>query len=155
MGLQTDALSVVCLGVGSHPTLQAGTHLRWFVRPDKGFPPYGFDVFRRLHRPGSSPQVLDFGAQPVGDLAQGGTVGLTTWSASDPFRPNRFVTASTNQGNRVVLSVSRLTTCRFDPSQLPLRRIELGLRADGDPRWMIQCGMRKEMRSPIGHQKGC
>src|SRR5919109_3327664 len=106
MGLQTGAVSLVCLGVGSHHTLQAGTHLRWFVRPDKGFPPYGFNVFRRLHRPGSSLQILDFGGQPLGDLGQGATIGLTAWFASDRFLPNCFVTASTTQGGPVVLSVS-------------------------------------------------
>lgn len=59
MGLQTDRLVMVALGVlgdvppnAIQPPLEDGIHLRWSVRADLGFPWYGFYLFRRPHRPG-------------------------------------------------------------------------------------------------------
>ena len=53
MGVQTANVIMVALGVGTHPSLRPGVHLRWFVDPSLGFPPLGFDVFRRPERSGT------------------------------------------------------------------------------------------------------
>ena len=56
MNLQTNNLVMVGLGVKDdlppnelQPKLDDGVHLRWGFKQDKGFPKYGFYLFRRYH----------------------------------------------------------------------------------------------------------
>jgi hypothetical protein len=54
MTLQTRDLVMVPLGTdGLYQDVEEGVHLRWQMDVAIGFPPYGFDVFRRPHRPPS------------------------------------------------------------------------------------------------------
>jgi hypothetical protein len=57
MGFQTENLSMVGIGVlndvpnhPDQPPLPDGIHLRWTPGNDRGFPCYGYHLFRRLHK---------------------------------------------------------------------------------------------------------
>ena len=66
MAIQTDNLVLAALGVvkdrpplGSRqPELTKGIHLRFAFAPERGFPWYGYYLFRRQH-PKSEPQCLN------------------------------------------------------------------------------------------------
>ena len=59
MSFQTDDLSMLVLGIeGDHPppaadqpALPNGIHCRWLFAPERGFPWYGFYLFRRESQP--------------------------------------------------------------------------------------------------------
>ena len=126
MSLQTGEVAMVALGVDSDPSLTAGVHLRWSLQAALGFPPLGFDVFRRLHRPGS-PRTLDFTAEPEGDVSTQFQRGPTTWSTAASATVPRFREEPTNEGSFSVLfpGLVGALTCRFALSELPIRRIEV------------------------------
>ena len=51
MPLQSQNLVMIGLGVSDdHSKLAKGIHLRWSFKRDRGFPWYGYYLFRRLHR---------------------------------------------------------------------------------------------------------
>jgi len=87
---QTGTVSMVALGVESDPVLAPGVHLRWNFDPELGFPPLGFDVFRRPHRPGTPAGVVDFTGEPEGTLADTFIRGPTAWSTADPQETSRL-----------------------------------------------------------------
>ncbi|MCV2489975.1 WD40 repeat domain-containing protein [Geodermatophilus sp. YIM 151500] len=119
-------MSMVSLGVGAHPHLRPGIHLRWFVDPDLGFPPLGFDVFRRSAWTGD-PRSLNFADASEGQLSHTFSRGPTTWSTAPGQSPSEIFTETTGQGSVRLLRPSRTSsiTCRFDPSERPVHRIEV------------------------------
>src|SRR5262245_51311506 len=61
LALQSRNLVMLALGAdGLLPQVEDGIHLRWQMDLNRGFPPYGFDLFRRPHLP---PTLLPFAAQ--------------------------------------------------------------------------------------------
>ena len=70
---------MLTLGVEDHPTLERGVHLRWTFDPALGFPPGGFNVVRRTHRPGTL-RSLDLTGQPERALQNPESVGSTVWT---------------------------------------------------------------------------
>src|SRR5512140_3941433 len=122
MALQSGAVTLVALGADGHPNLRNGTHLRWAVDPQRGFPPLGFDVFRRAHRPGT-PSRLDFTTLTARTLTGSETFGATTWRTED--HPPQFRTMQVGSASEQVLRPSRSAlTCRFDPALGLVRRVE-------------------------------
>jgi WD40 repeat protein len=128
MGVQTASVIMVALGVGTHPSLRPGVHLRWFVDPSLGFPPLGFDVFRRPERSGTW-RSLDFAGEPEGQLAPTFARGPTVWSTAVGQSPSEIFTETTGQGDVRLLRPSRASaiTCRLDPSERPVRRIQVDI----------------------------
>ena len=117
---------MVALGVDAGGPLQPGVHLRWSVDPQLGFPPLGFDLFRREHRPGS-PRALDFTAEATGDLPRQFQRGATTWSTAARTTVPSFQDVPTNEGSVSVLfsAPGAALTCRFAASERPIRQIEV------------------------------
>jgi hypothetical protein len=122
VGLQTGNVSMVALAVGSDPVLREGVYLHWFVDPQLGFPPLGFDVFRRVHRTGAA-QKLDFTAEAPRVLPRNVQLGTATWSTGSDVWTARFREETTNQGLQTVLEPpppsGSAITCRFAPNEGP------------------------------------
>ena len=108
--------------------MRAGVYLRWFIDPQLGFPPLGFDVFRRVHRPGS-PKEIDFTSEPERELPRSVQLGTTTWSTGSDIWTARFRSETTDQGVQTVLEPpppgNSAITCRFAAADGPVRRVEL------------------------------
>src|SRR5215211_224401 len=131
MALQTSDLRMLGLGVrgdapletGQPTPLVDGVHLRWSFPPERGFPPYGFFLFRRSHREGSPEPLsnvttgLDPGPlpdnrldTPLGEISSDVNLVLT-----DDFPPSG--TVEFDLGGREHL--------RFElPEDEPTRRVE-------------------------------
>lgn len=70
---QSIDLVMLALGCqGSSPQLGDGVHLRWQVAQALGYPPYGFDVLRRPHRPGSGERSIAVLGSTAGRIRLGG-----------------------------------------------------------------------------------
>lgn len=124
MALQTGALTAFALGVANHSTLADGVHLRWTINPSGGFPPLGFDVFRRAHRAGTA-QVLDFTGESERSLSARENLGDTLWTTADSITPS-FRRRLTNGALATVLVPGRSAlTCTFAPSDGLVRSIEI------------------------------
>jgi WD40 repeat protein len=128
MSVQTGSVTMVALGVVTHPTLRPGVHLRWFVDPGLGFPPLGFDVFRRPERLGN-PSSLTFKGESEGVLPQSFTRGATAWSTASGQTPSEIFASATASGDVRLLRPSGTSaiTCRMDRSERPIRRIEIDI----------------------------
>ncbi len=71
MSFQTDDLSLLVLGIaGDHPSdagqpaLPDGIHCRWLFAPERGFPWFGFYLFRRESQP-RQPRCLSLDLRPL------------------------------------------------------------------------------------------
>ena len=51
MALQGNSLWMTALGLAAPDQVEEGVHLRWSVSASVGFPPFGFDLYRRRHVP--------------------------------------------------------------------------------------------------------
>ena len=71
MALQGNSLWMTALGLAAPDQIEEGVHLRWSVSASVGFPPFGFDIYRRRHVP-----------SPVFCMATGDTVENTTHFSS-------------------------------------------------------------------------
>nr|WP_263327078.1 hypothetical protein [Neobacillus sp. Marseille-Q6967] len=124
MGLQTGAVSMVALGVDNHSTLTPGVHLHWTTDATIGFPPGGFEIYRRLHRPGT-PKTYDFRTHQVGNSSMPIKYGPAHWSTTDPSFQSEFTEVTVGGVRRTVLRVPKQLTCQFDKSEGPIRKIEI------------------------------
>lgn len=89
MTAQTTDLVMLALGCdGGASQLEDGVHLRWQVSEQVGYPPFGFDVLRRPHRPGSGERSITIPASiggkfDLGNIYRSLTVqcssGATSW----------------------------------------------------------------------------
>lgn len=79
MPLQTQDLVMIALGVlgdrppnNEQPRLVDGIHLRWAFKREKGFPRYGYYLFRRVHQPNATEYRLSDALKPLqpGGLSQ-------------------------------------------------------------------------------------
>lgn len=117
MTLQTRELVMVALGAESlFPEVEDGVHLRWQMDLALGFPPYGFDVFRRPHQsPVLTPiavQVRPDGSIPLGAACRAIRLRLR-WPGGAVVALGRFagdtmtsVTASGGAGTEIVLELA-------------------------------------------------
>jgi len=137
VALQGGGVTLVALGVERHATLRSGTHLRWTIGSNKGFPPLGFNIFRRAHRPGA-PRVLDLSNEAARPLNATASIGDTTWTTAD----NPPSLTSVQLGPNVVTVLEpawSALTCRFAPADGLARRVEVDfvhvspMRADDPP----------------------
>ncbi|MCA1586678.1 MAG: hypothetical protein LC791_18540, partial [Acidobacteria bacterium] len=125
MALQTGAVSLLALGAQGHPTLRDGVHLRWNVDASRGFPPFGFDVFRRRHRHGT-PVSLDFTGETPRVLPKLTTFGDTTWH-TERYAPE-LDRVQIAPGTRTVFRpMGSAVDCRFDRTKGLVRRVELDI----------------------------
>ena len=126
MALQIGKVAMLALGVDADPALRSGVHLHWSVAPELGFPPLGFNVFRRTHATGPA-QSVDFTAEQEGDLPQVFDRPPTHWVSPHPTSRPRVSEETTDQGTVRVVRPPVLTafTCRFEPSVAPLCRLEI------------------------------
>ncbi len=125
MPIQTGAVSLITFPPKASTSLRAGVHLRWSVYPKRGFPPFGFDLFRRDHRPGI-PTTLDLAGEAERELAAAERFGVTTWSTEG--YPARIGTAQGTQGTVTgFIATGSVVTGQFDPAVGLVRRIELDL----------------------------
>src|SRR5215831_8827120 len=51
VALQGNSLWMTALGLAAPDQIEEGVHLRWSVSASVGFPPLGFDLYRRRHVP--------------------------------------------------------------------------------------------------------
>lgn len=73
MSSQTTDLVMLALGCEGHaPHLADGVHLRWQVSQELGYPPHGFDVLRRRHRPGTGERQVAVVGSMAGRIRLGG-----------------------------------------------------------------------------------
>jgi hypothetical protein len=145
LSFNTDALSLLALGirgdppVGPQPRLPDGVHLRWSPDPVRGFPWYGFYLFRRESRP-SRPRCLSVELRrfrpgtsqslrletPLGRLSSAKPLVF-----SDDFPATGLVEVDLDQG----------APLRFDlPAGVEARRVDvrIGLR-DAGPQTVRTC----------------
>ena len=71
MALQGNSLWMTALGLAAPDQVEEGVHLRWSVSASVGFPPFGFDIYRRRHVP-----------SPVFCMSMGDTIEDTTHFSS-------------------------------------------------------------------------
>lgn len=71
MALQGNSLWMTALGLAAPDQIEEGVHVRWSVSASVGFPPLGFDLYRRRHVP-----------SPVFCMAMGDTIEDTTHFSS-------------------------------------------------------------------------
>ena len=104
--------------------MPAGIHLRWIFDPNLGFPTYGFDIFRRVHRWGV-PQSLDLSGLSEGALGRQAVFGPVTWS-NVLGRTAQAVSASTPQGSVLAIQPGDYaSSVRLSDAEAPARRIEI------------------------------
>jgi len=73
VALQGNSLWMTALGLAAPDQIEEGVHLRWSVSASVGFPPLGFDIYRRRHVP-----------SPVFCMAMGDTIEeITHFSSGD------------------------------------------------------------------------
>lgn len=139
MSFQTDDLSLLTLGIlddqppdADQPPLRNGLHCRWAFDPERGFPWYGFYLFRRESTP-SRPRCLSsyldglIPGSPRGNRLEtllGSLSSARPLVFTEEFPPAGTVEVDLNQG----------ALLRFDlPAGVQARRVDLriGLRSAG------------------------
>ena len=147
---QGTELTMIALGVGEHPALALGNHLRWSFDPNLGFPQRGFALWRRPHVEPSL-QVFSFANEPRRTLSRVESFGAFRWlSGHTPL----FITATIERSqidpanSNMLVPASNVNTCAFDPALGALRRIviELVHAYDGPPTTLTVWGTYKEQR---------
>ncbi len=125
---QNSELTMIALGVGEHPALRLGNHLRWQFDPRLGFPERGFQLFRRLHVQGAV-QVFSFAAEPLRSLAPDERFGAFRWlSGHPPFLSPATIERFINDPQRnMLVPGSNVNTCSFDSALGALRRVVIEL----------------------------
>jgi hypothetical protein len=94
-------------------------------RPDLGFLTLGFDLFRRLHRPGLL-LAFDFAGQTEGTLPTDVDIGPFHYTNNGPGLTGEFLFQPSDQGSVLVMQPGQyVTTCRFNSTEAPVRRIEI------------------------------
>src|SRR3954469_20744969 len=138
MSFQTDDLSMLVLGIeGDHPpdagqpALPNGIHCRWLFAPERGFPWFGFYLFRRESQP-RQPRCLSLDLHP---LRPGTSQSLRLQTRPGPLssaKPPVFTEEFPPTDTVEVDLKSALL--RFDlPAGVQARRVDLriGLRSGG------------------------
>src|ERR671911_2534480 len=131
MALQTSGLKMLGLGVqndappdtGQPTPLVDGVHLRWESPSERGFPRYGFYLFRRAHR-GGDPRLLSVSVgteKPTGnqlDTDLGRLTSDVNLVLRDDFPPS----------GAMEFDLAGRDHLRFDrPAGEPARRVELSV----------------------------
>lgn len=147
---QGAELTMIALGVGEHPALTLGNHLRWSFDPDLGFPQRGFFLWRRPHVEPSL-QVFSFANEPRRTLSRDEPFGPFRWLSG---HPPLFITATIERSqidpanSNMLVPASNVNTCTFDPALGAVRRIviELVHAYDGPPTTLTVWGTYKGQR---------
>ncbi|MGZ3626553.1 MAG: hypothetical protein ACXVDN_02650, partial [Ktedonobacteraceae bacterium] len=138
MALQTRNLVMVGLGIATdtpvqsiQPPLVDGIHLRWAFQRQRGFPWYGFYLFRRKHQPGDS---LCLGGAPS-SLKPGRQSGTTITTPDGQFSSDapQILTDLFAPAGVLEFDLAKRRFLRFQLApEIVARRIEvrIGLRED-------------------------
>lgn len=138
MSFQTDDLSMLVLGIaGDHPpntdrpALPQGNHCRWLFAPERGFPWYGFYLFRRESLP-SQPRCLSLDLRGLRPGASQGLSLETSFGRLSSAKP-LVLTEEFPPTDTVEVDLES-ALLRFDlPAGVQARRVDLriGLRSVG------------------------
>lgn len=122
---QSAKVVLFASGFEGEAGLRDGVHLCWHVQPTAGFPELGFDLYRRAHRPGT-PRELRFDGESPRELPASAQIGATRWETQDypPLIVSIVVAGTTYRALRPGRSA---LSCRFDPAEGLVRRIELDI----------------------------
>ncbi|HWJ43622.1 MAG TPA: hypothetical protein VNR67_09330, partial [Solirubrobacterales bacterium] len=138
MALQSGDLAMVALGVEGdrpptslQPKLYDGVHLRWATRRERGFPWYGFYLFRRRHMEGEWTCV----GGEIGTTATDGErksiqTAVGTFTAESPLR------VSEGPGGRAELVLDQPIALELDAAAIARAvRVRIRLTEPADRRF--------------------